>query len=321
MKIGGGVRGVSLYIASLVLISVGCEDNEPIFGVGGGTSPADAEVIEIVGGDAQHGRTLEVLPRPLAVKTTDARGTSVSGVTVLWELVSGLGTLSAVETPSDARGRAEVLFTPGPVLGDARVRATIAGEGGPSVEFTLSTSVFLVSIVFDGFRGPLGGDSLQVVIGDTIEWVNRDVVKHAVVATVVPDSGFGFQSLDLANSERFRFVPKAAGLYEYVDPLNQSAQPPTGKIAVAGLDVGSLKVVTATTGTAIDPLFAVTVDGSRSAAVGPNDSVVFLALAPVGHSVRLVEVNPNCAVAGENPRLVIVAAGDTVSTTFDVVCQ
>jgi hypothetical protein len=37
--------------------------------------------------------------------------------------------------------------------------------------------------------------------------------------------------------------------------------------------------------------------------------------------VRLVEVQPNCTVAGDNPRSVTVVAQDTVTTTFDVTCE
>ena len=65
----------------------------------------------------------------------------------------------------------------------------------------------------------------------------------------------------------------------------------------------------------------VSVDGTRSSAIGPNDEVTFPALRATTHAVQLLEVLPSCTVAGNNPRSVIVPAQDTVTTTFDVACN
>jgi len=151
--------------------------------------------------------------------------------------------------------------------------------------------------------------------------VNRDALKHAVLSTSEPDSAFAFSSGDLQNSQRFRFVPKFEGVFEYEDPLSVQSEAPTGKISVVERDFGGLRVVTTTSGENIDRAYVVTVDGTRSSAIGPADEVTFPALSATTHAVRLLEVLPNCAVAGDNPRSVTVAAADTVSTTFTVTCQ
>jgi len=181
--------------------------------------------------------------------------------------------------------------------------------------------VFLVEILIDRFEVPLGGDSIEVVLGDTIEWVNRDALKHAVLSTAEPDGGFEFYSGDLDNSQRFRFVPKVEGIFEYEDPLSVQAAAPTGKISVVGQDVGGLKVVTNTTGENIDRAYVVTINGVQSSAIGPEDEVTFPALRATAHAVRLVEVLPNCTVAGDTPRSVTVVAQDTVTTAFQVSCD
>lgn len=322
---------VSLTIGTLVTIGA-CDDNEPVFGVGSGGSAAGDAYLEAVLGDLQTGRTSEALPEPLVVIARQNLGLvdgvpgteniqPVENLEIDWSITNGVATLSNPVSITDADGYASVAVTPGPLLGDIAVTATIAGEGGDSVEFNVSTTVFLVEVLIDRFEVPLGGDSIEVVVGDTIEWVNRDALKHAVLSTAEPDGGFAFSSGDLENSQRYRFVPKVEGVWQYEDPLSTQAVKPTGKISVVGQDVGGLRVVTSTTGANIDPAYVATIDGVRSSAIGPNDEVTFPAQRATSHAVRLLEVAANCVVAGDNPRSVLVAALDTVSTTFQVACE
>jgi plastocyanin len=189
------------------------------------------------------------------------------------------------------------------------------------VRFELRTTVYLIDILINRFEVPLGGDSLEVVVGDTVEWVNRDVLRHAVLATSVPPGGFEFFSPELDNSQRYRFVPKVEGVFDYEDPLSDQPILPTGRISVVGREVGALRVETTTSGENRDNAYVVTVDGTRSSAIGADDQVIFPALGATAHAVRLREVAPNCVVGGDNPRAVTVAAGDTVTTTFGVTCE
>jgi len=80
-------------------------------------------------------------------------------------------------------------------------------------------------------------------------------------------------------------------------------------------------VVTTTSGENPDLAYVVTINGVQSSAIGPADEVTFPALRATAQAVRLVEVQPNCTVAGDNPRSVTVVAQDTVTTTFDVTCE
>lgn len=327
------VLGLVMLVPAIALMAfAACDDNDPIYGVGGGAeSAADAE-LEIVLGDLQNGRTAEAFTEPLVVRAVQDLGLvegvpgtqniqPVEDLEIDWAITKGLATLSNPVSLTNADGMASVTVTPGPLLGEIEVTATVAGEGGDSAEFSLRTTVFLVEILIDRFEVPLGGDSIEVVLGDTIEWVNRDALKHAVLSTAEPDGGFEFYSGDLDNSQRFRFVPKVEGIFEYEDPLSVQAAAPTGKISVVGQDVGGLMVVTNTTGENIDRAYVVTINGVQSSAIGPEDEVTFPALRATAHAVRLVEVLPNCTVAGDNPRSVTVVAQDTVTTAFQVSCD
>ena len=333
--IGRRTWGLAVALPLIALLTAAaCDDNDPIYGVsGGGGSGGSGEVdLAILLGDLQNGRTSEAFQEPLVVQATEdlglvngVQGTQniqpVEGLEILWTITKGVATLSNPVSVTDSTGLASVTVTPGPLLGEIEVTATVAGDGGDSAEFTLRATVFLVEILINRFEVPLGGDSLEVVVGDTIEWVNRDALKHAVASTSVPAGGFAFSSGDLANSQRYRFVPKVEGLFEYEDPLSVSSEAPAGKISVVGRDFGGLRIVTSTSGENPDPAYVVTVDGTRSSAIGPQDEVTFPALSATAHAVRLVEVQANCEVMAENPRSVTVVASDTVTTTFDVVCQ
>ena len=327
------VLGLVMLVPAIALMAfAACDDNDPIYGVGGGAeSAADAE-LEIVLGNLQNGRTSEAFTEPLVVRAVQDLGLvegvpgtqniqPVEDLEIDWAITKGLATLSNPVSLTNADGMASVTVTPGPLLGEIEVTATVAGEGGDSAEFSLRTTVFLVDILIDRFEVPLGGDSIEVVLGDTIEWVNRDALKHAVLSTAEPDGGFEFYSGDLDNSQRFRFVPKVEGIFEYEDPLSVQAAAPTGKISVVGQDVGGLMVVTNTTGENIDRAYVVTINGVQSSAIGPEDEVTFPALRATAHAVRLVEVLPSCTVAGDNPRSVTVVAQDTVTTAFQVSCD
>jgi len=331
----GRLRGFAAGVSIVALLAgAACDDNDPIYGVGGdGGSGGSGEVdLAIVLGDLQNGRTSEAFTEPLVVQATVDLGLvdgvqntqniqPVEDLEILWAITKGVATLSNPASMTDSSGLASVTVTPGPLLGDIEVTATVSGEAGDSVEFNLRTTVFLVEILIDRFEVPLGGDSIEVVLGDTVEWVNRDALKHAVLSTSVPDGGFAFNSGDLNNSQRYRFVPKVEGVFEYVDPLSVQAELPTGMISVVGQDVGALRVVTTTSGENPDLAYVVTINGVQSSAIGPADEVTFPALRATAQAVRLVEVQPNCTVAGDNPRAVTVVAQDTVTTTFDVTCE
>lgn len=90
----------------------------------------------------------------------------------------------------------------------------------------------------------------------------------------------------------------------------------------AGPVVGSLEIAVATTGEEMDAdgYFVVVGDGSPQA-IGVNGTLTISGLAPTSLKVELTDVATNCSVAGSNPRTVVVAAGATVSTTFNIACQ
>jgi hypothetical protein len=89
---------------------------------------------------------------------------------------------------------------------------------------------------------------------------------------------------------------------------------------------GSLQVITNTTGSGLDPDgYALHVGEPLDDAVieylmGLNDEAILSQVLPGEYSLELTEVAGNCAVAGDNPRTVTVAARDMTVSTFQVTC-
>lgn len=91
-------------------------------------APARVETVE---GDAQQAYAGSPLPTPLAVRVSDAHGNPVAGVTVLWSVVAGDGTLSAPQSQTDASGVARTEWTLGAAQGTQVARATV-GDLAPT---------------------------------------------------------------------------------------------------------------------------------------------------------------------------------------------
>jgi hypothetical protein len=91
---------------------------------------------------------------------------------------------------------------------------------------------------------------------------------------------------------------------------------------------GALRAVTHTRGSALDPDdYALRVEGQGPAAgidhlylIGISEELVLSELRPGPYLLELVEVAENCAVAGDNPRMVTVAAREETVSTFQVTC-
>ncbi len=256
--------------------------------------------------------------------TADRLGFAVPGIEVRWEINRGVGTLSTTSDTTGPLGVSEVLLTAGSVLGPIEVDAYVEGTAEYEVEFDLFVTAHQIQILSDRFLAPLGGDTLFVVAGDTVEWLNRDVQSHLIRSVQEPAGGVVIRSDTLRNSDRYRFVPNLPGTWVYEDQINSGVSAPRGVIRATGRqDVGALNVeVVVAAGNPPVRNVLVTVDGGVFASsILAGESVLFPAISAIPHVVRLREVPLNCVVAGENPRSVTVVAEDTVTTRFELGCE
>ena len=101
-----------------------------------------------ISGDNQNGLIGEVLSSPFVVEVRDQDGTPFEGVTVLFAVTGGSGTLSTTSTTTDANGLAETTLTLDSTPGANTVLATVDGISQPvtfnamgeGIEFDLSVS-------------------------------------------------------------------------------------------------------------------------------------------------------------------------------------
>jgi hypothetical protein len=84
---------------------------------------------------------------------------------------------------------------------------------------------------------------------------------------------------------------------------------------------GSIGITTQTTGPDPDPDgYTLSLDGVTARSIGVAATEVLADLAPGNHTVGLAGLSGNCALAGDNPRTVAVAAGTVAPVTFAVTC-
>jgi hypothetical protein len=99
-----------------------------------------ATSIEAVSGDAQSATVGSAVNDSLVVRTLDAEGNPVGGVTVAWAASAG-GAVSEASTVTGADGRTGVRWTLGPSAGAQSATATVAGLDGSPVAFGATATV------------------------------------------------------------------------------------------------------------------------------------------------------------------------------------
>lgn len=211
---------ITCSTAAAALTLAGCGGGETPTGTGNGNGVGSATSITLVSGDAQSGGRSTTLGSPLVVKVSDAQGNGVSGVTVDWEVTLGAGTLSAASATTDAGGQASVTYDLGHLPGANTVTASSSGLSGSPVTFAaagVDMGPVTVTVEMSGtaFVAPGGGDDITILLGDTIEWVNRDGVQHTATSSSEPAGGVGFDSPFLNQGQTFVFEPAVTGTWVY----------------------------------------------------------------------------------------------------------
>ena len=110
--------------------------------------PPPEPTMAIVGGDHQSANVRHPLSDPLAIAVTTPNGLGVIGVNVEWTVTAGGGTLTQ-SYPTDAQGRASVIWTLGNTPGAQSVTATMTGGAGSPTSFSATATAPIV-LHYDG---------------------------------------------------------------------------------------------------------------------------------------------------------------------------
>src|SRR5213593_1531190 len=108
-------------------------------GCGEGSGPTSLGVA-LVTGNQQSDTVGKTLGTPLVVLVT-REGAPVADIAVTWSVLSGGGNLdSGSPSTTDNQGIARAAFTLGPLAGEQRAQATVAGANGSPVVFAATAS-------------------------------------------------------------------------------------------------------------------------------------------------------------------------------------
>ena len=91
---------------------------------------------------------------------------------------------------------------------------------------------------------------------------------------------------------------------------------------IAAPTTGILQITTATSGPGpVADSYVITVDDGAETVIGANATLQRENVEPGDHTVRLLGLPQNCAVGGENPRSISVAAGKASVVDFAITCS
>ena len=181
------------------------------------------------------------------------------------------------------------------------------GDGGtdvvlPALRITTATSG--VEVDADGYNFSIDGQAAQPISSNATFTLERLAEgQHSVeLSGVAPNCA--------VDGENPRLVNTAGG-----------STATLAFVITCSPATGSVEVVTTTGGTGTDPDgFSLLIDEIDRGDIGPSATVSLSGLVPGPHTVGLTGFAANCQVAGENPRLVTVVAGETVQLAFAITC-
>lgn len=156
---------------------------------------APASQVQIESGNNQNGSAGAAAGSNLVVKVSDAFGNAKAGVTVIFTVVQGGGSLSAGTVLTTASGLASTSWTFGPTAGAQQVNATVVGVAPVSFAATVAPAAAsrMTLVSGSGQSVPPGTplpDSLRVLVTDQFNNPVKDVTVNWSVSdgTVRPVS-------------------------------------------------------------------------------------------------------------------------------------
>jgi hypothetical protein len=114
---------------------------------GATATPAAADSVFALSGNAQTGTVSAPLPAPLVVKVIDQYANGVAGADIVFTPAPGSGSVTPTNVQTGANGEASTIWTLGATLGSQSVEAGAAGLKGDPVTFTATGSNLSIAAV------------------------------------------------------------------------------------------------------------------------------------------------------------------------------
>jgi alpha-tubulin suppressor-like RCC1 family protein len=244
-------RPGTLHITSLSLAGLlaGCsatDTTRPLF-----------VTLEIVSGTNQTGYVGANLLEPLVVRARNERGESVPGVRLSWTVLSGGGSVIAIDTETDAQGHAAASFRLGNTLGQQSAQAFAFQSEGLPVRFDATATpapASTLTLISGGGQTATAGTTLPQEIAIRLNDAFGNVVPGTEVSFTVTAGG-GATNVPSAVSDN-------AGVVKFRWTLG----PVAGTQSVAATIFGVTPLIITATANAASPSQVSVVSGSGQSA-------------------------------------------------------
>lgn len=212
-----------LTLLALPALGYACGGTDDMPADPGADAAARAQQIVIVKGAEQRGRTGMWFEGFLSVQVTDAEGHPLKGVPVQWSVAHGPLEVSQELSTTNRFGRTQITARAQPELGTGVIRAQVQGKPDLSADFEETVTAYQVIMKSDQYSEMTFQSELVVQVGDTIEWLNKDMADthggeyamHTATSISEPPGGVSFDSDKLMFDETFQWVPNTTGRWEY----------------------------------------------------------------------------------------------------------
>ena len=156
--------------------------------------PAEVPATQIVltSGDSQTGTAGSELAAPLVVTAEDAQGNPIAGVTVVFGVTDGGGSVSTDSVATDEQGQAQTTLTLGTTAGTNTVQASATDLTGSPISFTASGAAGPANhivLTSGNNQSAVSGTTLGAPLVATVEDTNGNAVSGSTVTFVVNAGG------------------------------------------------------------------------------------------------------------------------------------
>jgi len=155
------------------------------------TATASAGVAAFIakaGGDAQSGIITTTLTNPLLARATDQFNNPVSGVSVTWQVTSGMATALPASGNTASNGEAQTMVTIGGTAGPIVIQAMSTGLSGSPLDYSATALPLPMAVTVQLLDAPTSFSPQHITIaaGGTVTWTwsSAGVITH----NVMPDA-------------------------------------------------------------------------------------------------------------------------------------
>lgn len=232
--LASAARRWSAALLTLPLLALGCDDEGP---------PEDrVATAEAAAGNGQTGTVAEDLAQPITVRARDAQGNAVRGARVEWQVATGNGTITPIDTHTDDLGDAQATWTLGNSAGQQNASALIGtasamfmatAEAGPAASVVVNPAPIVLDAIGATQQAQVAAvdEHGNTITGRTPTWTsNNDAVATVSPSGLITAAGTGSTTVRATLDG----VSGETGVTVDPQPATVLVDPPTAQLTTLG---------------------------------------------------------------------------------------